>query len=351
MTAARAQRLGQELLDIVRHQQLQLSQPNPVLEITSNMSSKPISTILPMAAAVPELQAELGSMDSVATEELLTAAPLVQQGGSRLEGDGDNIPPATKMEKEFDIDAFFAPVPVPPLPPQPVLPAPLIVVPLCEEGNAARACEVHKLDDPGRTLLPSKATTKRQRQPSCEGSTSVPQAKRPAAKKPPSEAEPNGLSEASVEHSTPAFDPDAFFSAPTSADCTDLGDKKGKHRGPTLSRPLLPLTANEPSGTGLHLSGVAAAEQFVTVPLLSPPAAGMVAPKVKPVKIRKSKPAPSAKKINSAETHGVTPGWFLDRNADAALKQYSREEDRWILDQVRASNSLQHQFNPERLLY
>ena len=302
-----------------------------------------------MAAAVPQLQAELGSMDSVAPEELLTAAPLVQQGGSRLEGDGDNIPPAAKTEKEFDIDAFFAPVPVPPLPPQPVLPAPLIVVPLCEEGNATRACEVPKPDDPVLTLLPPKATSKRQRQPSCEGSTSVPQVKRPAAKKPPSEAEPHALSEASVEHSLPAFDPDAFFSAPTSAECTDPGDKRGKHRGITFSRALLPLTIDEPSGTGTHLSAVAAAEQSVTVPLPSPPDAGMVAPKVKPMKIRKSKPATSAKKTNSAETHGVTPGWFLDRNADAALKQYSREEDRWILDQVRASNSLQHQCNPEKI--
>ena len=77
----------------------------------------------------------------------------------------------------------------------------------------------------------------------------------------------------------------------------------------------------------------------MTVPFSSPPDSGVVAPKVKPVKIRKSKPGTSAKKINSAETNGVTSGWFLDRTADAALKQYSREEDRWILDQVRAPSS------------
>ena len=43
-------------------------------------------------------------------------------------------------------------------------------------------------------------------------------------------------------------------------------------------------------------------------------------------------PSPQSGKMKGLSGSG---GNFLSRTADAALKQYSRDEDRWILDQVR----------------
>ena len=331
LTPLKAQQLGQEILDLVRMQQARSTSrgPVPLPPLPRMVVDVTGGGRLPAAAAGdvevhPAVQfhplAKLGSTSShgsssgtVAAERVLGDAPAATDAAAALreEGDGDNHRPAPAVE--FDIDAFFAAPAVPPLPlPPPPPPSSEAVAAPASPWSLGRSKLV--VAEPPLPLGNSDAHLGGHKRVRPQEGSKVPSNKR--AKAPPlTAAAAPAVSERALEippavRPRPAFDEAAFFYVPGVA---------------VASRPN-PLAALYPGMSQLPAAAAAA---------LPPPVPRRKA--VRAAKTTRKSPASAASVPQDGDGgSSISPsgGRFLERMSDAALKQYSREEDRWILDQV-----------------